>query len=166
MKKDMGIKIGVTFYLCSILGYFYELILNYFYKGNFYSHGFLKGPWLPIYGIGALLLLIINKYKKKPLVIFLLSFFLTGLLEGLSGFLLLKLGGIRLWNYKGYFLNINGYVCLLSAFCFGIGGLIFTYLLNPLIEKIIAKVNNKLIIFVLTILSLIFTGDIIATIIK
>ncbi len=159
MKDNLVIKIGLIFYISSIIGYFYELILNFIYQGKFFSHGFLKGPWLPIYGLGALLVLLLYKFHHKPLVIFFLSFFITGALEGLSGYFLLKFLKMRLWDYTGYFLNINGYVCFLSAFCFGIGGLLVTYVLYPLVLKMIEKFNKNYLKTVLAIITLIFSGD-------
>ena len=167
MKKDeLIIKLGVLFYICSIIGYFYELILNYIENNKIFSHGILSGPWLPIYGTGALVIMILDKYKKHPIAIFLSSFFLTGLLEGIAGFLLLKLLKMRLWDYTGYFLNINGFVCFLSAFCFGVGGLLLIYLVSPLVDKLFKKVNKKALIVGLTLISIIFSSDILSTIIK
>ena len=145
MENEKVIKLGVLFYMCSILGYFYELILNYLHTHKIFSHGFLKGPWLPIYGTGSLVIILINKYKKYPLVIFLLSFILTGIVEYTGGLLLLKVLKMRLWDYTGMFLNIDGLVCFLSAFCFGIGGLIVIYIIYPLIDKLLKKVNLKII---------------------
>lgn len=165
-KTNIVIKIITVFYICSILGYIYELILCFFYTGKLFSHGILNGPWLPIYGTGAVLIMCLQKFKSHPLIIFFLSFFLTGILEGLAGFCLLKFFKKRLWDYTGYFLNIKGFVCFLSAFCFGIGGLLVTYLIVPFVNKIIEKINKKYLITVLSIISLIFTGDIIATILK
>ena len=167
MKEDnLIVKIGLVFYLASIIGYFYELILNFTYQGKIFSHGILNGPWLPIYGTGALLIMFLNKYRNSPLAIFILSFFITGLLEGLSGFLLLKILKMRLWDYTGHFLNIGGFVCLLSAFCFGIGGLLVIYVLLPVVEKIIKKFKTFRLKKLLLIISLLFGGDIIATAVK
>jgi len=135
-NEELIIKLATLFYLCSIFGYLYELILCYFYSGKVFSHGILYGPWLPIYGTGALLVMLFYKYKKKPLIIFLLSFFITGIFEYLCGFILLKFLKMRLWDYTGYFLNINGLVCFLSAFCFAIGGLLIIYLIYPFVKKI------------------------------
>ena len=109
---------------------------------------------------------LLNKYRKKPFVIFALSFLLTGILEYVCGFLLLKILKMRLWDYTGYFLNINGFVCLLSAFCFGIGGLLVIYLIYPLIKKIYEKINKRFLKVILSIISLIFLSDVIATILK
>ena len=161
--NDLVIKIGLIFYISSILGYIYELILCYYYTGEFFSHGFLSGPWLPIYGIGSLLILLINKYKDKPLIIFILSFLITGILEYTSGLFLLKVFKMRLWDYTGRLFNIDGLVCLLSAFCFGIGGLIVTYLIDPLVNKILQIFSKEKITKFLNILNSMFIGDIIAT---
>ncbi len=160
-KENLGLKIGIVFYLASMIGYVYELILNLIFNGKIFSHGFLKGPWLPIYGFGALLILLINKFQKQPLVIFFLSFFITGFLEGISGYLLLKIFKMRLWDYTGKFLNIGGFVCFLSAFCFGIGGLLVTYILYPLVQKLLKKVNNKDLTYILTLITVIFSLDLI-----
>ena len=166
MKKELVIKLGLLFYFCNILGYLYELLLHFILNGSFFSHGILYGPWLPIYGIGCLLIMSIYKYKNKPILIFILSFFITGLLEYLSGLFLLKILNIRLWDYTGMFLNISGHVCFLSALCFGDGGLLITYVIYPFIEKIYLKIKDKYLNMFLYIISSIFFIDIIATIIK
>lgn len=165
-KENKILKIGLLFYICSIIGYFYEMVLCFIYNGKFISHGILYGPWLPIYGTGAILISLLSKYKKHPFIIFILSFFLTGILEGICGFILLKFFKIRLWDYEGKFLNIGGFVCFLSALCFAIGGLLVIYLLTPLINKIIKKFHNKIIRNILLIISLIFLSDVILTILK
>lgn len=165
-KEEWIVKLAVLFYITSIIGYFYELILNYINTNKFFSHGILNGPWLPIYGTGSLLIMLLLKCNKKPFVVFLLSFLVTGTLELISGFMLLKFLKMRLWDYTGYFLNINGFVCLLSALCFGIGGLLVIYVIYPLVKKIYEKINKKFLYAILIILSVIFLGDIIATIIK
>ena len=166
MKKELVIKLGLLFYFCNILGYLYELILHFINNGTFFSHGILYGPWLPIYGTGALLIMSIYKYKKKPLLIFVLSFFITGILEYICGLFLLKIFNIRLWDYTGMFLNISGHVCFFSAFCFGLGGLLITYLIYPFIEKIYLKIKDKYLEAFLSLITFLFIVDIIATIIK
>ncbi|MBE6156194.1 MAG: hypothetical protein E7161_00395 [Firmicutes bacterium] len=165
-KEDLIIKLGLLFYFCSILGYIYELILCYFYSGKIFSHGILSGPWLPIYGTGSVLIMLFYKYRKNPFLIFVLSFFVTGTLEYICGVVLLKFFKMRLWDYTGHFLNIGGRVCLLSAFCFGIGGLLITYLIYPFIKKMYNKVNKKVLKAVIGIISGLFLTDIIASILK
>lgn len=164
--ENLVIKLAILFYLCSIIGYIYEILLCYFYTGKIFSHGILNGPWLPIYGTGGLIIMAMNKYKNNFLIIFLGSFFLSGILEGLCGFLLLKFLKMRLWDYTGYFLNIGGFVCFLSCLCFGIGGILITYIIYPLVEKLFNKINKKWLKGGLSVISLFFILDIIATILK
>ena len=66
---------------------------------------------------------------------------------------------MRLWDYTGYFLNINGLVCFLSAFCFAVGGLLVTYVLYPLVLKIINKCNLKYLKIILIFISILFSID-------
>ena len=165
-NKDNITKIGLLFYICSIVGYIYEMILCLIDNGKFLSHGILFGPWLPIYGTGAVLIFTLRKYRKKPLIIFMLSFLLSGILEWICGYLLLNFLNIRLWDYRGWFLNLNGFVCFLSAFIFGCGGIFIIYFLLPVIEKIIRNCKRKNLILFLSGLSLLFSIDLICTIFK
>ncbi len=163
MEEKKLIKLATIFYITSIIGYIYELIITYIYENKLYSHGFLFGPWLPIYGVGGVIIYFLYKYKNNPFKIFILSFFLTGILEYLSGLILLKVFKMRLWDYTGCFLNINGFVCFLSAFCFGVGSLVLTYLIFPLIDKLLNKVNRRNIKICLSLISSLFLLDIFLT---
>lgn len=166
MKENKVIKLGVLFYIVSILGYLYELILSLIFNGKLLSHGILYGPWLPIYGTGSLLIINLKKYKNNPLKVFILSCVITGLLEYICGYLLLKFLNKRLWDYRGWFLNLNGFVSFLSLFCFGIGSLLIIYFIYPKIETLFKKVNHKVIKLGLSVISILFFGDTLITILK
>lgn len=159
-KKDNLIDILILFYICSLIGYIYEMILCYIYNGKFISHGILYGPWLPIYGSGAILISLLNKYRRHPILIFILSFFITGILEYICGFILLNFFDMRLWDYRGWFLNINGFVCFLSALCFGIGGLLIIYGIIPLVKVIKKYVQEKKLKILLIAITSLFLLDI------
>lgn len=166
MKKDIVVKLGLLFYFCNIVGYLYELILHFIYNGNFSSHGILYGPWLPIYGVGSLLFMLFYKFRYNPVLIFFLSFFSSGVLEYFTGLFLLKVLKKRLWDYTGMFLNISGHICLLSLLIFSVGGLLITYIIYPLIERIYHIVDKKILEKLLYILSFLFLIDVVASIIK
>lgn len=165
MKNDeVIIKVGLLFYISSIIGFIYEYLLNLVLNGRSVSHGILYGPWLPIYGTGSVLISFLEKFKSKPLKIFIISFLLTGTLELICGYILLNFLHKRLWDYTGWFLNINGFVCLLSATCFGIGGILIIYLLLPFIKKIMNKIDKKSLKILLAATSFLFIIDVIYTI--
>ena len=152
-KFDKSTLLGITCLIISISGIFgfvYEFIFYYFNGGmkTFYYQGGNFLPWVNIYAIGALLIIFLTfKYRKKPLIVFLISVLSTGLLELLSGYLIYIIGnGTRYWNYNTEILNfgnIGGFVCLRSVLFFGISGLILIYLIIPLCIKISSKLNKK-----------------------
>ena len=133
-----------TFLIGSFVGYIYEMLFCLVMDKEFVNRGFLYGPYLPVYGFGAVfMLLLIKRFKKHPLVVFLLAMLVTGIVEYITGVLLFKIYHKTWWDYTGLFLNINGYVCLRSVFTFGISGLILIYLVDPLISKYSVKWNSN-----------------------
>ena len=83
------------------------------------------------------------KFKKKPILVFLISMIGAGILEYLSGYLLYGvLGWTKCWDYNNEILNwgnINGYVCLRSVLVFGLAGLALVYLIVPTLIKLVKK---------------------------
>lgn len=133
----------VIFILGAITGYIYEVIFYYITLGVLNNWGILYGPWLPIYGVGAVFLSMLKPLKKNPLLLFILSIIITGLLEYIVGYISVNIFNQRLWDYTGLFLNINGLVCLRSVLTFAVGSLILNYLLLPLIDKYYNKKYYK-----------------------
>lgn len=130
-----------------------ELILHY--------RGVLQGPWAPIYGSGVIALAIIWKLLKgKPLPVFLVSILTCGLLEYISGWLLEMLFHQRWWDYTGAFLNIDGYICFVSVFGFGIAGAAVMLLFMPRYLRFLKRWHSKMFKRVTWILTALFIVDI------
>ena len=129
--------------LDKLLYYFVIFILGALTLGVLNNWGILYGPWLPIYGVGAVFLSMLKPLKKNPIFLFILSIIITGLLEYIVGYISVNIFNQRLWDYTGLFLNINGLVCLRSVLTFAVGSLILNYLLLPLIDKYYNKKYYK-----------------------
>ncbi len=138
----------LVFFCASIIGWIYEEIFYRISDGVWVNRGFLYGPYLPVYGYGAVLIILFTKkYQKNPLLVFLITMLVTGIFEYLTGFIMFKIWHHRWWDYRKLFLNISGFVCLRSVLSFAVGGLLLMYLLYPLLNKIVKKISvNKLII--------------------
>ena len=67
------------------------------------NRGILYGPWLPIYGVGALGIYAMKPFKKNPAVLFLLSAGITGVVEYIIGWIAIHCFGMHLWDYRGLF---------------------------------------------------------------
>ncbi len=129
----------LSFFIYSVLGYFSEVIYCSVPQKRFVNRGFLYGPYLPIYGFGSLIVIILlDPFRDYPAVVFILAFLLTSCLEYFTSWLLEKLFSIKLWDYSKHRVNINGRVCLLNSTLFGIMGLVAEYLVQPFVEDLIA----------------------------
>ena len=153
--KD-NIKFYILIFLTSgVIGYIYEVLYFLIAEGKFINRGFLYGPFLPVYGWGALAMaLLLKKFKKNPVVLFIMAMLVTGILEYFSGYFMYLIWHKRWWDYTGLFLNINGFVCLRSVIAFGIGGLLLFYLFEPLLKRFITC-SKPVIINIIIIFSLI-----------
>ena len=141
--KDNFSYLILIFLFGSLVGFIYEELFYLIVDKKIVYQGFLYGPYLPIYGWGCLGLLSLKKVKKHPSLVFLLAILITGVLEYISGFMLLKIFNRTWWDYTGLFLNINGHVCLRSVLSFSVGGLALIYLIEPWVLKINDKIKAK-----------------------
>lgn len=162
--KTIFCKYLWLFLIGSFVGYIYEIIFFLVDDHVLVNRGFLYGPYLPVYGFGAIILaFLLKRFKKNPLVVFLLAMLITGVLEYFTGCLLWNIYHKTWWDYTGLFLNIDGYVCLRSVLSFGIGGLLLIYLVEPFTCKFLAGSGKKklcvisILLIIVIILDLVFT---------
>lgn len=138
------LTIILFFFTCAMIGWCWEVLLNLFVQGKFVNKGTMYGPWLPIYGWGAVSVIILFKnYKDKPWKFFIYSTLFCGIIEYLTALYLETFLHNRYWDYNGFFLNIKGRVCLEGLLVFGLGCMAFTYFLAPLLNNIYSKIDLK-----------------------
>lgn len=146
-KFDIKTKICIyclTFLVGAVSGYIYEVIYCLLIDKELVNRGFLYGPYLPVYGFGAIIMLcLLKRFKKNPLVVFLLAMLVTGIVEYITGYLMYNIYHKTWWDYTGLLLNIDGYVCLRSVLTFGIGGILLIYLIEPLVSHFSVNVNSN-----------------------
>lgn len=151
--------------ICAIIGFIFESALYSINEGKYILRGNAYGPWLPMFGIGGLLIVILtHKLKKQPALVFLVSSISCGIFEYLTGYYLLHYKGLRLWDYRNEKFNfgsIDGFVCLKSVLFFGLAGLLIIYLLVPLVKKIEKQSGKTVFSFITLISLLLFISDIV-----
>ncbi len=151
----------LMFFIFSFVGWFWEVLLHLLESGNFVNRGVMYGPWLPIYGTGGVIVLILlNKLREKPLIEFLSIIVVCGIIEYFTSYFLeITHNGVRWWDYSGYFININGRICAEGLLVFGLGGIAVVYFIAPFIDNIIKKLNKNVIAIISIILITIFMVD-------
>ncbi len=130
------------FFVFSIVGWIWEVMLHFVRYGILVNRGTLLGPWLPIYGTGGLLVLILlRKAFKNPVLTFVLATALTSFVEYCTGWFLEAIYDMKWWNYSGYFMNLHGRICLEASLIFGVGTCMIVYVGAPMLDRVFMKIN-------------------------
>lgn len=134
----------LLFFIIAFMGWLWEVVLYLFTEHAIINRGVYRGPYLPIYGVGGLLLCLLLCYlKKHPVIVFLISMVICSLLEYITSFFLEKKWGIRWWDYSSHFLNLQGRICLMGAIAFGLGGSLLVCFFLPFYEKLYDRISAK-----------------------
>ena len=162
LREELTILFWI-FIIGSIAGFIFEITVVFFQKGHFeLRQGLIYGPFIPVYGIGAILYyVVLDKFKlKNKLQIFLITMLLGGLTEYLCSFMQEKLFGTISWDYSYLPFNIQGRTSLLHCIYWGIGGILYVTYIEPLIEKMREKINKNSIRIITIILAIFMIFDI------
>ena len=132
-------KIFLWLMIYSFFGWVYESILCSITSGSLVNRGFLNGPVCPVYGFGALV--VILAFWREPDIrvwnLFFSSMVLTCTLEYLTSWAMEKLFHARWWDYSQYRFNINGRVCLLGAVAFGAFSVLLIKVVHPRVSAFV-----------------------------
>lgn len=149
LNKITIIDVIILFFSFAFIGYVWEVLLHLFSDGIFVNRGSLYGPWLPIYGFGGLItLLLLRRYQENPIKVFFMSMLVCGVIEYCSSLFGEIIYHVRWWDYTGYFLNINGRICLEGLLVFAFACTINIYIISPFLLKIYHKVNDNILMII------------------
>ena len=149
----------------SFAGWLLESTYKTIYKKKFINSGFLIGPYCPIYGFGAIImLLILNFLKENPVLLFLASVVILSCWEYLVGLILEKVFKTKYWDYSNIKFNIHGRICLKNSIYWGILGLIFIKIVHPFVEQQIIKIPVNILMYVNIIAGIAMVADLIANV--
>lgn len=143
------------FTIFSIVGLIIETIYCFATTGILESRkGLIFGPFCPVYGIGAtLMIFILNRYSNNYFKLFFYGFLLGSIIEYLLSYALEAIYGIRFWEYSYINSNLNGRICIPYSSFWGILSIMLVKFIKPMIDKLLSKIpkniNKKCIIFIL-----------------
>ena len=155
------------FIIYSILGWIMESIVRSISEKKLINTGFLKGPFCPIYGIGAIIMFtLLNSFQENLIILFIMAFIVLTLWEYIVGVILEKTFHTKYWDYSDQKFNIQGRICLVNSICWGALGVIFVKYIHPFMQSLISKVDSQIVLFCVTIISIVFIVDLLTTVIK
>ena len=142
-RKDFFYYVWL-FFLMAVFGWLWEGFLYLFKDDMYVNRGFLTGPWLPIYGMGAVMLeLLFHRWRNRPIMIFVSSMLICTVLEYLTGWYLELTWEVKWWDYSEMPWNLHGRICILSSLLFGAGGMLLVWVVSPLLCFLYQKVPVK-----------------------
>ena len=171
--KILGIriwKIFTYFIIYSVLGYIIETLFALVTMGVVESRqSFLYGPFLGIYGVGAVFIILFTKYfDKNNFTLFIGGYIIGTLTEYILSFLIEVILETKWWDYSGKILNVNGRVCLLYSIFWGILTVFLVRKVNPKIDKLCnwlqEKISRKVLKMAVSIIIIFLLVDCFATI--
>jgi len=131
----------------SIVGLIIETLFCYITTGKIESRkGLIWGPFCPVYGVGAtILILILDRYKDKGYILFILGCIFGNLVEYSLSYLLEAMYGTRFWDYSYLGWNLNGRISFKYSIFWGILSVVLIKYVKKWIDKIVNKIpKNKI----------------------
>lgn len=148
----------------SIIGWVYESTICSIGHKKLINRGFLNGPYCPIYGTGAVLVLLVLGRIQNPVLLFFAGAVVTCSLEYLTSWLMEKLFHARWWDYSKRKFNIGGRVCLLGAVVFGAFSVVLILFLHPWVKSLTDRLTDTALSWVCAILLVGVVSDLIVTV--
>ncbi len=154
-----------VFVIAGIVGFIYEELFYRIDLKKWIKRGATFGPWILIYSAGGILLsLIVYHFRAHWIVVFLLSALICGVLEYVSGYVILKFTGKRYWDYNTEIWNwgnIGGFIAARSVILFGIGGVALVYLIFPIVIRVYETPHGQAWKYVMLVLFFVYVFDLI-----
>lgn len=148
------------FYIYCFIGWCFESAYVSLKKRRFVNRGFLKLPMLPIYGSGAIAILIVTIPVRDNLwLVWLFGMISATLLELVTGAVMELLFKVKYWDYSHQKFNYKGYICLSSSIAWGFLSLLLTEVIHEPIESVVLSVPLWLLITLISVISVLFVSD-------
>lgn len=144
----------LLFYIYCFLGWCFESAYVSLRTGHLVNRGFMKAPFLPLYGSGAILLLWVSKvFEGNILLTYVVGLIAATLLELFTGMIMEMIFQIKYWNYSNQRFNFKGHICLTSSIAWGFMTLLVTRVIHEPIASvllIIPEIVKNVVVLLLT----------------
>ena len=127
----------------SFVGWFCETIYCSVAKKKVMNRGFLNGPFCPIYGFGALILILtLSGLKNQVFLLFFSSSIITSVLEYVTSYVMEKVFHAKWWDYSKKKWNLHGRICLKNSLIFGVMSVLFIEFLHPIVSNFVHSLSH------------------------
>lgn len=143
------------FYVYCLFGWCFESTYVSLKSRKFVNRGFLKGPFLPIYGSGAIAVLFTTlPFQKNAVLVYIVGMLSATALEYVTGVTMEAMFKVRYWDYSNQKIQFQGHICLSSSIAWGGLSLALVYGFHKPVERFILSFPEtflQVFVFVVTI---------------
>lgn len=148
------------FYIYSFFGWCIESSYVSIQKKKFVNRGFMRGPFLPLYGSGAVLLLFVTIPVRDSLILsFIFGAAAATVLEYITGACMEALFKVRYWDYSNNPFNLHGYVCLGTSLAWGLLTIVMIRIVHEPVEHLVLSINQTVQDILAAVLTVYVTAD-------
>ena len=157
-------NLALMFFIFAFAGFVWEVIYTAATEKVVAKRGMLRGPWLPLYGVGGvLILLLLGRFRANPPLVFFLAMLLCGTVEYFTGVLVERFYGQRWWDYSTKRVHFRGRICLSGIILFGVSGTAAVCGFGPPLNDNIGRLAFPIHVSLVAVLSIIFIVDVITS---
>lgn len=152
----------IMFFIFALIGYIWEIIYTAVTEKVVANRGMLHGPWVPLYGVGGVLILVLlGRFQANPPLVFFLAAIMCTVIEYSTGILVEKVYGKRWWDYSTKRINFQGRICLSGIILFGSAGALAVCGFGPSLNNAISSIPSTIHTTLAVTLVLFFVVDVI-----
>ncbi len=128
----------LLFFFYCFCGWIWESCYVSVRQKQWVNRGFLQGPLLPIYGSGAIIILLATIPVEDDLrLVYLFGMIAATALEYATGAVMERLFKVRYWDYSNQRWNLNGHICLSSSIAWGFFSILMVRFIHPPIARLL-----------------------------
>ena len=148
------------FYIYGFLGWCYESVYVSIKHKRWVNRGFVRGPLLPLYGSGAIVLLFVTiPFRESLLLMFTAGAIGATILEYLTGVTMEALFKVRYWDYTKRKFNFQGHICLAATTLWGVFALLLVKVIHRPIENVVLGLPEMFVEVSVMLVTVVFAAD-------
>lgn len=148
------------FYFYCFFGWCFESVYVSLKNRRLVNRGFMRGPFLPIYGTGTMVMLVVSSPFQNSLILtYIAGCIGATVLEYVTGRAMEALFHMRYWDYSDQRFNFQGHICLSSSLTWGLLTILMTRFLHQPVENFVLAVPEGVLTFITMLLSTILAAD-------
>lgn len=104
----------------------------------------MRGPFLPIYGSGAIMMLLVSMpFQDSILMVYVAGCLGATVLEYVTGVVMEALFKVRYWDYSNQKFNFQGHICLSSSLAWGFLTIVMTEWLHKPVQRFVLSIPES-----------------------